>query len=91
MEGFSSNLTQVFTPTGQCAEPVLPLYQLWQGLLWGYESHSAIVLVKNRFVSPSCLRGSEETHQTALREGPGSIPGSGKVFMFDVQFICFYI
>ena len=45
MEGFSSNLTQMFTPTEQCAEPILPLYQLCQGHWWGYESHSAIVLV----------------------------------------------
>jgi len=45
MEGFSSNLTQMFTPTGQCAEPILPMYQLCQGHWWGYESHSAIVLV----------------------------------------------
>ena len=45
MEGFSSNLTQMFTPTGQCAEPILPLYQLCQEHWWGYESHSVIVLV----------------------------------------------
>ena len=45
MEGFSSNLTQMFTPTRQCTEPILPLYQLCQGQWWGYESHSAIVLV----------------------------------------------
>jgi len=37
--------TQMFTPTGQCAELILPLYQLCQGHWWGYESHSAIVLV----------------------------------------------
>jgi len=43
---FSSNLTQMLTPTGQYAEPILPLYQLCQGHWWGYESHSAIVLVK---------------------------------------------
>ena len=47
MKGFSSNLTQMFTPTGQCAEPVLPLYQLYQGHWCGYESHSAIVLVSS--------------------------------------------
>jgi hypothetical protein len=28
MEGFSSNFTQMFTSTGQCAEPILPLCQL---------------------------------------------------------------
>jgi hypothetical protein len=28
MEEFSSNFTQMFTPTGQCAELVLPLCQL---------------------------------------------------------------
>jgi hypothetical protein len=28
MEGFSSNFTQMFTPSGQCAEPILPLFQL---------------------------------------------------------------
>jgi len=48
MEGFSSNLTQMFTTTGQCAEPILPLYQLCQRTLVGYESHSAIVLVLPR-------------------------------------------
>jgi len=49
MEGFSSNLTQMFTPTGQYAELILPLYQLCQGHWWGYESHSAIVLVNYNF------------------------------------------
>ena len=48
MEEFSSNLTQIFTTTGQCAEPILPLYQLCQGHWWGYESHSAIVLVEDK-------------------------------------------
>ena len=45
MEGFSSNLTQMFTPTGQCAEHILPFYQHCQGHWWEYESHLAIVLV----------------------------------------------
>ena len=45
MEGFSSNWTQMFTTTRQCAEPILPLYQLCQGHWWGYKSHSVIVLV----------------------------------------------
>jgi len=26
----------------------------------------------------SCLGGLDVTHHTAMREGPGSIPGSGK-------------
>jgi len=38
-------LDSMFTPTGQCVEPILPLYQLCQGHWWGYESHSAIVQV----------------------------------------------
>jgi len=46
IEGFSLNLTQMFTPTGQCAEPILPLYQLCQEHWWAYELHSAIVLVR---------------------------------------------
>jgi len=41
----SINSIQMFTPTGQLAEPILPLYQLCQGHWWGYESHSAIVVV----------------------------------------------
>jgi len=45
MEGISSNLSQMFTPTGQWAEPILPLDQLCQGHWWGYESHSVIFLV----------------------------------------------
>ena len=36
----------MFTATGQCAEPILPLYELCHCHLWGYISHSAIVLVK---------------------------------------------
>jgi hypothetical protein len=28
MEEFSSYFTQMFTPTGQCSEPILPLCQL---------------------------------------------------------------
>ena len=45
MENFLLNLTQMYTATGQCAEPILPLYQFCQGHWWGYESHLAIVLV----------------------------------------------
>jgi len=40
MKGFSLNLTQMFTSTGQCAEPILPLHQVCEGHWWGYESHS---------------------------------------------------
>jgi len=47
---YTFNLTQMFTPTGQCAKPILPLYQLCQGHWWGYESHSAIVPVDYKTV-----------------------------------------
>jgi len=40
-------LESMFTPTGQCAEPILPLYQLCQGHWRGYELHSTIVLVSD--------------------------------------------
>jgi len=50
IKGFSSNLTQMFTPTGQCAKSILPLYQLYQGHWWGFEPHSAIVLVATVFL-----------------------------------------
>jgi len=35
-----------------------------------------------------CLGGSEVTHQTAVREVPCSIPGSGKDFNVAFLFCC---
>jgi len=52
MEGFSSNLNDTFTSTRGCAEPmffpqhILPLLTLYNAQWWGYESLTAIVLVK---------------------------------------------
>jgi len=55
MEGFSSNLKDTFTSTRGCAEPmffpqhILPLLPLYNAQWWGYESLTAIVLVKPNF------------------------------------------
>jgi len=52
MEGFSSNLNDTFSSTRGCAEPmffaqhILPLLPLYNAQWWGYESLTAIVLVK---------------------------------------------
>jgi len=40
-------------------------------------------------VTLSELCGAEETHPLSVREVPGSIPGSAKVFMFDFLFWLF--
>jgi len=51
MEGFSSNLSDTFTSTRGCAEPmffpqhILPLLPLYNAQWWVYESLTAIVLV----------------------------------------------
>jgi len=53
MEGFSSNLNDIFTSTRGCAEPmfvpqhILPLLPLYNAQWWGYESLTAIALVKH--------------------------------------------
>jgi len=52
MKGFSSNLNDTFTSTRGCAElmffpqHILPLLPLYNAQWWGYESLTAIVIVK---------------------------------------------
>ena len=56
MEGFSSNLNDTFTSTRGCAEPmffpqhILPLLPLYNAQWWGYESLTAIALVRTVYI-----------------------------------------
>jgi len=64
MEGFSSNLNDTFTSTRGCAETmffpqhILPLLPLYNAQWWGYESLTAIALVKVRTSSALVRTGS---------------------------------
>jgi len=49
MAGYTSNLAKTFSPTEQFSQHILPLLPLYNAQWWGYESLTAIVLVKLYF------------------------------------------
>ena len=49
MAGYPSNLAKKFSPTEQFPQHILPLLPLYNAQWWGYESHTAIVLVNSGY------------------------------------------
>ena len=73
MEGFSSNLNDTFTSTRGCGEPmffpqhILPLLPLYNAQWWGYESLTAIALVR---IMPNILECSDQQNQKQIQTYP---------------------
>jgi len=58
MAGYPSNLAKMSSPTEQFPQHILPLLPLYNAQWWGYESLTAIILVK----AASCCISAENIY-----------------------------